>query len=70
MLFALIVIAQYPIGRSQWYIDAVNKYINPLLYFKTFKRIYEERIPDDKQNCLFGFHPHGVLAYGMFFCYM
>jgi len=29
-----------PIGRSQNYIDFVNKYIQPLKYFKHFEIIY------------------------------
>lgn len=32
--------------RSQTIIDLVNKLIHPISYFRIFKRIYEEEIPD------------------------
>ncbi len=65
LLYVAICLIQIPIGRSQLYISFVNKYINPLLYFQSFKRIYEEPIPDDRQKCMFSFHPHSIFSYGM-----
>ena len=66
ILLALVIISiiQMPIGRSQNYIDFVNKYIQPLKYFKHFEIIYQEIIPDESR-CLFGVHPHSVFGLGL-----
>ena len=65
VLFLGITIAQYPVTKCEPYINFVNNYINPLLYFKSFRRIFEEPIAQDKEKCMFAFHPHSVFAYGM-----
>ncbi len=65
ILYLAIMVIQFPIGRCGPYIRFVNKYINPLIYFNSFKRIYEEPIPNDKQKCMFSFHPHSVFGFGI-----
>ena len=65
VLFFGMSIAQYPVARSDSYINFVNQYINPLLYFKSFRRIFEEPIAQDQNKCMFAFHPHSVFAYGI-----
>lgn len=61
---AAIVIIQIPMGRSQTYIDFLNKYVQPLKYFKHFEIIYEELIPEENK-CVFGVHPHSVFGLGL-----
>ncbi len=65
LIFVVITLVQLPIKKCESYIYFVNNYVNPLLYFQKFERIFEEPVPED-QPCMFSFHPHSVFAYGIF----
>lgn len=64
LLLVLVIISllQSFAKRSQTVIDIVNKYVKPTEYFNSFRRIYCEKIENDRA-ALFCFHPHSVLAY-------
>lgn len=38
----LLIILQQKVGRSELFVRLVNKYIQPLKYFRRFLRIYDE----------------------------
>lgn len=63
-MLLLITIIQFPITRSQTYIDILNKYIQPLKYFDHYETIFEEVIAEG-QKCIFGVHPHSVYGLGL-----
>ena len=55
------MILQRRVKRNQRYIDFVTEILQFRKGFKSTQIIYEEKI-DSETSCLFGFHPHGVLA--------
>lgn len=62
MIFLLTLsLLQNLIPRSNAFISFTKKHLKPLQYFKSFTRIYEEKIIDSKK-CMFGLHPHAVLS--------
>lgn len=42
LFLACVSVLQRFLKRSQWVIDWTNKYIQPLTYFRRWRRIYEE----------------------------
>lgn len=60
-LLAIISILQNLVHRNQTIINIVNKYIEPLNYFQSFTRIYEENIMES--TSIFCFHPHSIFCY-------
>lgn len=58
----MICVLQYPVKKSQRFCDFVNKYIQPVRYFKNLVRIKEETIPKD-EKVMFGYHAHNIFAY-------
>lgn len=60
-ILVLILIYQYFFAkRSEMYRNLL-RYLKPQFYFNSFKLIAEEELK--KSNCLFPFHPHGVLSF-------
>lgn len=61
-----VIILQHFLRRSPLFIKLIRKYVKPLWYFRSFKRIYEEPI-DEQSRCLFSFHPHSILGFCLLF---
>lgn len=60
ILIALMLIYQFMFcKRSDRWRRLLQK-LRPQLYFRSFKLVAEEELKD--KECLFGFHPHGVLS--------
>ena len=61
LFYAFVIILQRKIKRSQKYIDWVNTIIQFRKGLHSTQIILEEEIGSD-EKCVFGFHPHGILA--------
>jgi len=57
----LILFYQYFFAKKCEFYRRLLRSLNPQFYFKSFKLIAEEELK--KSNCLFPFHPHGVLSF-------
>ena len=62
----MISVLQYPFKKSEKFVRLMNKVIKPLLYYRNFKKIYEEPIKENPK-CMFCFHPHSMFAYSITF---
>ena len=61
IFYGAVMILQTKVKRNQRYIDFVCNVLQYRKGLKSTKIIYEEKIDSD-QSCLFGVHPHGILA--------
>ena len=42
IIISTLLILQQFVGKSQFFVDMVNKYVQPLRYFRRFLRIHDE----------------------------
>ena len=61
IFYTIVMVVQSRAKRSQMYIDFVSNTLQFRKGLKSTQIIYEEEITSEKR-CLFGFHPHGILA--------
>ena len=51
--------------KSELFAYYAKRFVDPIQYYKSYTRIYDERINDD-EKCLFTIHPHSIIPYCTF----